>query len=150
MISSCNVMAALAAADDICIREGARLTPMRRAVLEQLLTAGKPLGAYELLERLGSEKAITRPSPTIVYRSLDFLLEHGLVHRLETARAYVACLHPEQPHAAQFLICRRCGTVVETDDEQVAGAAEALGQRAGFMLEQHSVELTGVCASCQG
>lgn len=150
MTPSCDLAATLVAAEAACARKGARLTPMRRAVLEQLIHAGRPLGAYQLLHRLGAGRNTATPAPPAVYRSLDFLLEHGLVHRLETARAYVACLHPEHPHAAQFLICRRCGTVVETEDERVAGAAEALGERAGFVLEQQSVELTGVCASCQG
>jgi len=85
-----------------------------------------------------------------VYRSLDFLLEHGLVHRLETTHTYVACGHPDHPHAGQFLICRRCGTVVETEDERVTAATEQLGQRLGFVLDQRTVELTGVCGSCQG
>ena len=150
MTPTCDPAAALAAAEAACARKGARLTPMRRAVLEQLIQAGRPLGAYELLHRLGAGRSTTVPAPPAVYRSLDFLQQHGLIHRLETARAYVACLHPEHPHAAQFLICRRCDTVVEADDEQVAGAAEALGQRAGFVLERHSVELTGICASCRG
>ena len=149
MTPPCDLVAALAAVEAACAEKGARLTPMRRAVLEQLIHAGRPLGAYELLHRLGTERSTTLPAPSAVYRSLDFLLEHGLIHRLETARAYVACLHPEHPHAAQFLICRRCGTAVEVDDEQLTGAAKALGQRVGFVLERHSVELTGVCASCQ-
>src|SRR5260370_9737102 len=150
MIPSCDIEAALATAEAVCLQKKARLTPFRRAVLKQLLAAGKPLGAYELLQRLGPGKAAAKLAPPMVYRSLDFLLEHGLIHKLETARTYVACMHPEHPHAAQFLICRRCGTVVETGDTQLAGAAEALGQRAGVVLQQQAVELTGVCASRRG
>ena len=78
------------------------------------------------------------------------MLEHGLAHRLETTRAYVACGHPDHPHAGQFLICRQCGTVVEMEDERVDAATEQLGARAGFALDQRTVELTGVCGICQG
>ena len=89
-------------------------------------------------------------TPASAYRSLEFLMEQGLAHRLETTRTYVACGHPDHPHAGQFLICRQCGTVVETEDKQVAAAAEQLGHRLGFALDQRMVELTGVCGPCQG
>ena len=136
--------ATLASAEAVCAQRGARLTRGRRALLEVLLAAAGPLTAYELLDRLPGE------TPASVYRHLDFMLEHGLAHRLETTRAYVACGHPDHPHAGQFLICRQCGTVVEVEDERVDAATEQLGARAGFALDQRTVELTGVCGTCQG
>ena len=75
--------------------------------------------------------------------------EHGLVHRLETTRSFVACEHPDHPHAGQFLICRQCGTVVEAEDKRGAAATESLGQRLGFALDHRTVELTGICATCK-
>ena len=68
---------------------------------------------------------------------------------METTRAYVACGHPEHPHAGQFLICRQCGTVVETEDERVTAATEQLGHRLGFSLDQRTVELLGLCGACR-
>ena len=76
-------------------------------------------------------------------------MEHGLVHRLETTRSFVACDHPEHAHAVQFLICRQCGTVVEAEDKRVSSATSSLGSRLGFEVDQRTVELTGVCAACQ-
>ena len=73
----------------------------------------------------------------------------GLVHRLESTRCFVACDHPDHPHAGQFLICRACGTVVEAEDGRIARAAENLGERHGFTLDQRTVELTGVCGACR-
>jgi len=138
----------LAEAEASCQQRGGRLTPGRRAVLELLLQAPRPLTAYELLERLRSDDRLMTPAG--VYRSLDFLLEHGLAHRLETTHAYLACGHPDHPHAGQFLICRRCGTVVEAEDQRVTSATEQLGHRLGFALDQRTVELTGVCGPCRG
>lgn len=138
----------LAEAEASCQQRGGRLTRGRRAVLELLLQAGRPMTAYEILDRLRLND--TAATPASGYRSLDFLLGHGLVHRLETTHAYVACGHPDHPHAGQFLICRRCGTVVETEDERVTTATEQLGKRLGFALDQRTVELTGVCGPCQG
>jgi len=138
---------ALERAAAICRARGARLTPQRRMVVEKLLTANRPLTAYELLDLLRPEDAAMTPAST--YRSLDFLVEAGLAHRLESTRSYVACDHPDHPHAGQFLICRECGAVVETEDKRIDRAAEELGQRHGFTLEHRSVELTGICGDCQ-
>lgn len=138
----------LAEAEAACRLRGGRLTRGRRLVLEFLLQATRPLTAYEVVDRL--RLAGAPATPASAYRSLEFLLEQGLAHRLETTRAYVACGHPDHPHAGQFLICRQCGTVVETEDKQVATAAEQLGHRLGFALDQRMVELTGVCGPCQG
>jgi Fur family zinc uptake transcriptional regulator len=138
----------LADAEASCRLRGGRLTRGRRLVLDFLLQAARPLTAYEVMDRL--RLAGAQATPASAYRSLEFLLEHGLAHRLETTRAYVACGHPDHPHAGQFLICRQCGTVVETEDERVAEAAEQLGHRLGFAVDQRMVELTGVCGPCQG
>lgn len=88
-------------------------------------------------------------TPASVYRSLDFLLQHGLAHRLETTKTFVACEHPDHAHAVQFLICRQCGTVVEAEDKRIESATKSLTERLGFALDQRTVELTGTCATCQ-
>lgn len=126
---------------------GGRLTRQRRAVLAKLLAARRPMTAYELLDALRPDDAAATPAS--IYRSLDFLLQHGVAHRLETTRAFVACEHPDHAHAVQFLICRECGTVVEAEDTRVEAATAQLGQRLGFALDQRTVELTGTCATCQ-
>lgn len=136
----------LADAEAICTAKGERLTPRRRRVLEIILTSTQPITAYEILDLLKPEDA--RASAVAVYRSLDFLMEAGLVHRIETTRAFIGCAHPGHKHGGQFLICRRCGTVVETEDTNVIHAAEALGQKMGFSLEAPMVEVTGVCGNC--
>ena len=95
----------LAEAEASCRLRGGRLTPGRRLVLEFLLDAARPLTAYEVMDKLRLAGAPSTPASA--YRSLEFLMEQGLAHRLETTRAYVACGHPEHPHAGQFLICRQ-------------------------------------------
>ena len=137
----------LAEAEAACRSRGGRLTRTRRAVLEILLRSSTPLTAYEMLDLLRQGDASATPAS--VYRCLDFLLDRGVAHRLETTRAYVACGYPEHPHAGQFLICRQCGTVVETEDERVTAATEQLGHRLGFSLDQRTVELLGLCGACR-
>ncbi len=134
-------------AETICRGRGRRFTRQRRALLGRLLAVGRPMTAYELLglTRL-DDNAITSAS---IYRSLDFLVEMGLVHRLDSTRSFVACDHPDHPHAGHFLICRECGTVVETEDRRIAQATEDLGERHGFTLDHRTVELTGICGPCR-
>ena len=102
----------MAIAEALCVERGQRLTPIRRKVLDVLLGSHKPLGAYEIIDRLAPKGP--RPAPITAYRALDFLRENGLVHRIESRNAFIACVHN---HAAGdlvvFLICERCGAVGE-------------------------------------
>ena len=82
--------AAIAHAEVLCAARAQRLTPMRRHVLEALLDSHRPLGVYEIIERLARHG---RPAPITVYRALDFLRDNGLVHRIESRNAFVACVH---------------------------------------------------------
>jgi len=136
----------LECAERLCSERGVRLTEQRRTVLRLLCEADRPLGAYELLERL---RALLRnPAPPTVYRALDFLLEQGLVHKLESLHAYVGCAHPDHPHVGQFLICSDCGEVSEVEDPAIARSLQAAEKAAGFCTERPVVELLGTCSHC--
>jgi len=137
----------------VCRRRGAQLTELRRKVLGLVLESARPMGAYELLDRLRAGRKTAAP-PT-VYRALDFLLEHGLIHKVEKLSAFVGCSHRcdgehVEAHAAQFLICERCGRVAELDDPEVGKALARAAQRNGFALASATVEAEGVCAECAG
>ena len=138
---------ALQAADAICSDAGARLTPLRKRVLEMVWQSHEPVGAYDLLDRLREERRGVAP-PT-VYRALNFLLGHGLIHRIESLNAYVGCGEPHNFHGAQFLICRDCGSVAELDDHDIAETITHKAKRQGFHVQQQMIEVLGVCPSCQ-
>src|SRR5262249_31814588 len=70
----------------LCDRRGARLTELRLRVLELVWRSHAPVGAYEVLGLL-QQRGGKRAAPPTVYRALDFLLEHGLIHRLESLNA---------------------------------------------------------------
>src|SRR2546423_12629785 len=82
---------AMAVAEARCVERGQRLTPIRRDVLAALLVSHRPLGAYEIMERLAPSGP--RPAPITVYRALEFLCENALVHRNESRNAFGACVH---------------------------------------------------------
>lgn len=140
-----NVDQALETAAKLCAARGVRFTPQRRRVLELVCRARRPIGAYELLEQLRGEAPAAPPT---VYRALDFLLEQGLVHKLETMHAFIGCTHPEHPHASQFLICTDCGQVDELESETLLGDLQSVARTSGFLPTRPVVEVMGTCADC--
>ena len=144
------VQGAVGRAQSICNRRGARLTPLRREVLELVWQSHKPLGAYAILEQLaGRDGRTSRPAPPTVYRALDFLQELGLVHRLASRNAFIGCDQPEHEHQGHFLICDRCEVALELSDAAVADAVAAAASESGFAVEKSCIELVGVCPACQ-
>ena len=138
----------------ICEHRGANLTELRRHILGMILDAAAPTGAYELLDRLRQTRRGAAP-PT-VYRTLDFLLEQGLIHRVERLSAFVGCVagctvDPDggsHTHAAQFLICRKCGRV-EMQDHDVSSVLARAAKEAGFSISTATIEAEGLCSTCR-
>ena len=137
---------ALSAAEERSAIDGLRLTPVRRKVLEILLQEHRAVGAYVILDFL--REAGFGSQPPVVYRALDFLVEHGFVHRIERLNAFIACSIPGMAHSPAFMICRHCDAVAEAHSEPVEDALEAAASAAGFRVEQTVVESEGVCAVC--
>jgi len=139
---------AITHAERICAERAQKFTPLRRQVLQALLSSHRPLGAYEVIEQLA--KAAPRPAPITVYRALDFLMANGLVHRIESRNAYLACAHDHDRAAlVAFLICERCGAVGEVPAAPIADSLKAAAGASGFSPKLSVVEITGTCAHCQ-
>ncbi|MCX5616836.1 transcriptional repressor [Bombella sp. TMW 2.2559] len=153
----------LARLDDVahwCQHHGQRLTAVRRLVLGLVLSEDRPLGAYDILSLLRVHQP--RAVPPTVYRALDFLLEQGLIHRIERLSAFVGCRHRLDceecctshkawgGHRAQFLICRACGQVQELEQDVVAAVLLQSARGQGFRAEAATVEIEGLCARCDG
>lgn len=125
---------------------GERLTAPRRRVLELLLATGQPIKAYDLIADFGNDGRAAKP-PT-VYRALEFLERTGLVHRIASISAYVACSHGDADHVAAFLICDCCG---ETRELAPPDVTPLLGSAAGegYRIGRITVEAHGLCPDCQ-
>jgi len=134
-------------AESLCARRNLRFTQLRKQVLELVCKASHPLGAYQLLDKLRDSGRSAAP-PT-VYRALDFLLEQGLIHRLATNNTYLACAHPQRPHAAVFLVCSQCGYTQEVHTGGVIKELERQAKAFDFALQHAAVEVTGLCARCR-
>jgi Fur family transcriptional regulator, zinc uptake regulator len=138
----------IAHAEMLCATRAQRLTPSRREVLEILASSHKPLGAYDVIDLIARSKR--RPAPITVYRALDFLMRHGLVHRIESRNAYLACAHNHDIGAlVAFLICDRCGAVGEASTAAIAQLLAATARKSGFRPALSVIEITGICSHCR-
>lgn len=138
---------ALSDAEAVCADSQARLTPLRRRVLEIVWQSHQPLGAYAILDELAKDGR--RGAPPTVYRALDFLQEHGLVHRIASLNAFVGCSHPGHATQGQFLICTQCTTAVELVDAEVERRIRRSANALGFEAAGYLVEVTGLCPDCR-
>ena len=139
---------ALKHAEALCAERSQRLTPIRRRVLEVLLESHRPLGAYEIMDRVAAGGA--RPAPITIYRALDFLRDNGLVHRIESRNAFIACINSHgDDDLVVFLICERCGAVGEASSAEVAATLKNAARAAGFTPKSPVIEISGVCTHCR-
>ncbi len=129
-----------------CELRGLRLTEIRSQVLELIAASEKPIKAYDLLDRLKDDRS--NAAPPTVYRALDFLLENGFIHKLQSINAYVSCHHPSVVHQVPFLICDVCESAIEICDEHVADMLNDQAKTLGFRPRAQTLEVHGVCKRC--
>lgn len=128
-----------------------KLTRNQALVLGALSAKSNPLTAYALLHDLRDEGL---HNPNQIYRALDKLMEYGLVHRLESLNAFVACAHPHDhahPDAhgmIAFAICESCGQAEEFSDSVVEARLRGWSRDHAFRLSRAIIEMRGTCESC--
>lgn len=123
------------------------LTKNQLLVMNELSKAGGPLGAYAILDQLRDRGF---RAPLQVYRALDKLVEAGMVHKLESLNAFVACRQPgcENHETNAFMICESCGQTTEISDTALAKRLKKLARDIEFALQETTIELRGICGSC--
>jgi Fur family transcriptional regulator, zinc uptake regulator len=130
-----------------CAKKGLLLTPLRRQILAILAQAPAPLGAYAIIEELSREQHKAVAPPT-VYRTLEFFLEHGFLHKIESRNAYAPCEHLGHDHHGILLICGRCGRTDEIENPRFDKLLQETAAKAGFVAQRQVVEVEGLCHSC--
>jgi Fur family zinc uptake transcriptional regulator len=123
------------------------LTKNQSLVMGALTKSAGPLSAYTILDQLRDHGF---RAPLQVYRALDKLVEFGLVHRLESLNAFVACRHPgcDGGETIAFMICDDCNQVEEITDAGLADRIRMIAADASFSLAKSTVELRGQCPDC--
>lgn len=137
---------ALMQAEQMLAKQKARLTPDRRAVLEVLLEDHRAQGAYEIMDRIDWRGR--RPAPTVIYRALDFLVNHGLAHKIESLNAFMACPKAGHTHKPMIMICTACAQVAEFASPAVSRAIAKMARDHDFQPAETTVEITGLCSGC--
>ncbi|PKH22274.1 transcriptional regulator Zur [Enterobacterales bacterium CwR94] len=137
----------LSQAENLCQQRNVRLTPQRLEVLRLMAIQPGAISAYDLLDLLRESEPQAKP-PTI-YRALDFLLEQGFIHRVESTNSYLVCHHFEEPmHTSAMLICNRCGAVNEKHAEGIEQILQSVAKQSGFTLRHSVIEAHGLCEQC--
>ncbi|MGH1374273.1 MAG: Fur family transcriptional regulator [Cellvibrionaceae bacterium] len=142
------ISTAMDTAKEVCAKNGARLTPLREQVFRLVWNSHQPLGAYALMEML-AQQSTRKVAPPTVYRALEFLLEQGLIHRINMLNAFVGCTHPDAEHANNFLICESCGVAIEFSASPLQKSINQTAADFGFTINAQSIELMGSCQQCQ-
>ncbi len=140
------ISTALQEGEKICQDAGLRFTDIRRQVLAIIWESHMPAKAYDILDKLSSTETTAKP-PT-VYRALDFLLESGLIHKINSLNAFVGCSHPVLRHQCYFLICTECAEVTECCTQSLTRAIQKTGRENHFSSLNTSLEIQGICAVC--
>lgn len=119
---------------------------MREEILAVLRSASSPMSAYDVLDKLRA----THPkiAPTTVYRALSTLSETGLVYRVESLKAYIACQCSDAHRASVLSICDECGTVEEHAAPRLIENLSGFVEESGFLPQRHVIEVHGICSSC--
>jgi len=140
------VSAALDTAEQLCVVRGVQLTPIRLQVLKLIWESHRAVKAYDLLDRLKPLKQEAKPAT--IYRALDFLIDQGLIHRIESLNAFIGCNCSGQQHEQLLLICKQCLEVEERPAPEVMRSLSSEIQQAGFIAHSKAIEIHGVCAKC--
>jgi Fur family zinc uptake transcriptional regulator len=122
-----------------------RLNAVQTRILDLLSAAAKPLSAYDVIDALSGAG---RMAPPTAYRALQKLMDAGLVHRVDSRNAYVACRRQGPAHYAGFMICRACGATREFSGAALESFSAQTARKNGFVAERISIEIQGLCASC--
>lgn len=133
--------------EELCASRGVRLTSQRKRVFELICANKKASSAYELLDEL--KKSEPQAKPPTVYRALDFLMEQGFIHRVESTNSFISCCSCNaHKHFSQLLICDQCGNVVELQDDRLIALLANNAEQHGFKIANHVIESHGVCQMC--
>lgn len=130
-----------------CMEKGARFTPVREQIFSLLANSNSAIGAYDLLTLL--QKSDPKAKPPTVYRALDFLMDQGFVHKVESQNAYVLCSHFAEHHKAQLLICDSCGDIQEIQSPEIDKNLNIAAQAFNFKVLKPTIEAHGICKECQ-
>lgn len=151
MDNSCHnhnkcIETALETAEKLCLKKNLFFTPIRKNIFKLIWQSHCPLKAYDILEQLQKEEPSAKP--ITIYRTLDFLLENRLIHKIECQNTYFGCSHPGDLHNCYFTICDKCNSVNEECKSQFLKNIHSGLKDDGFQIKHVTLEIQGTCSKC--
>jgi Fe2+ or Zn2+ uptake regulation protein len=125
---------------------GYRLTQPLRAIVDVLASSTRALGPLELYD-LG-RKAYPKLGLVTVYRALDKLEELGLVQRMHQSQGCHSYFRATHGHE-HILLCTHCGRVEFFSGDNLTALMKSTARKSGFVIQEHWLQLHGLCARCQ-
>lgn len=130
----------------LCQKRGVRLTPLRRNVFSIFAKSKQSLKAYDIIRTMSTPQH--KVKPPIVYRTLDFFLEQGIIHRIDSDNSFVLCRHPQKRHHCMLVVCEDCHAVDEFCDESLSRIIQLNVHNTGFEMLADTLEVKGLCPTC--
>lgn len=131
---------------DALVRQGRRVTSQRLGVYQYLLQTDRHPTAEEIYRAL--RVRFPTISPATVYKTLELLVEMGLVTEMGFGAG--ANRYDGDPGPHLNLVCRGCGTITDLDEPLLEQLARAAAERTGFRIVGGRHEFYGFCSRCRG
>ena len=145
--STSELKASIHRVEEICKSNKLGLTEIRKQVFEIIVKKNKPIKAYEILDKISNIN--NKPShPPTVYRAIDFLIENGFVHKLNSINSFVGCFHPKAHKECYFLICKKCNIYQECCDDSLKDRISKTAIHNNFVISNTTLEIEGHCLDC--
>ena len=132
---------------DFITRKGLKSTRQRDIILDSFLASDRHMSIEELYLKLRAK------NPSIgyatVYRTLKLFAESGIAREIQFGDGQTRYEHAAEGEHHDHLVCTRCGTIVEFENETIEKLQAEVAASHGFLIETHKLELYGSCAKCQ-
>jgi len=139
--------ATISRVDEICRSNNLGFTDIRKQVFEIIIKNNEPIKAYQILDEI--RNITNKPShPPTVYRAIDFLIENGFVHKLNSINSFVGCFHPKTHEECYFLICKKCNLYQECCDDSLKDRISKTAVHNNFIISNTTLEIEGHCLDC--
>ncbi len=125
-----------------------RLTPEREAIVSAVYSTHDHFDAEQWIGTLSRRGGAEGASRSTIYRTLNLLVEAGLLRRVARANDREVYEHDYGYPQHDHLICRRCGDMIEFPNEEITQVLEQVAARFGFRMSGHRLEVDGLCAEC--
>ena len=129
--------------------KGYKLTPQRRATLDVILqNEGKHMSTEEVYAEV--KKVCPEIGLATVYRTMLLLEEMQILlkHNFDDGRNRYELNHPEEDHHHHHLICKKCGKVIEVEEDLMEELENKIQEKYKFVIEDHKVQFSGYCSDC--